>query len=314
MQQPAPSISVVIPCFNESEAIPECHRRVSEVLQTLGTWYEIVYVDDGSRDTTLLKLQAIYASDPSVTVIELSRNFGHQTAVTAGLEVSQGEVVVIMDADLQDPPELIAKMVEIWGQGYEVVYGVRESAARRNGIQALDGQTFLWADQQAVGRGDSNGHRRFPASRSKGSGSDSENARAASLAARDVQLDWFSSIRSQIHSCGSPGGTYKVPVKKNGQSCAGWNRVLLHGSFTLCFRIGIRHSGTFFDRYYLCARGATVHSYMGRRLGDIVCRNALSGGCSNDQPWNCRRICGSHLFRNQAAAALPGAFRSSAAR
>ncbi len=142
MHKPAPTISVVIPCFDENEAIAECHTRLTEVLQRLGTWYEIVYVDDGSRDSTLLKLQAIYASDPNVTVVELSRNFGHQTAVTAGLEISQGEVVVIMDADLQDPPELIAKMLEIWQQGYEVVYGVRERREGETGFKLWTAKLF----------------------------------------------------------------------------------------------------------------------------------------------------------------------------
>lgn len=126
MHKPAPTVSVVVPCFNENDAIAECHQRLSQVLKTFTSWYEIVYVDDGSRDATLAKLQAIYASDPNVTVIELSRNFGHQTAVTAGLEIAAGQVVVIIDADLQDPPELITKMLDVWEQGYEVVYGVRE--------------------------------------------------------------------------------------------------------------------------------------------------------------------------------------------
>ena len=127
MRKPARSISVVVPCFNESEAIAQCHERLTHVLKILDTWYEIVYVDDGSRDSTVLSLQAIHSSDPNVTVVELSRNFGHQIAVTAGLEVATGEVVVIMDADLQDPPEVIEEMLQIWEQGYEVVYGVRET-------------------------------------------------------------------------------------------------------------------------------------------------------------------------------------------
>ncbi len=97
------------------------------MLSRLQNWYEIVYVDDGSRDGTSAILEAIYASDPNVTVIELSRNFGHQSAVTAGLEIAKGDVVVIIDADLQDPPELIPNMLETWAHGYDVVYGVRES-------------------------------------------------------------------------------------------------------------------------------------------------------------------------------------------
>lgn len=137
-----PSISVVVPCFNEEQAVLHCHQRLTNVLQALGGWYEIVYVDDGSRDGTLRELHEIYATDSSVTVLELSRNFGHQTAVTAGLEIAKGEVVVIMDADLQDPPELIGKMLEVWAQGYEVVYGVRETRAGESRFKVWTAKMF----------------------------------------------------------------------------------------------------------------------------------------------------------------------------
>jgi len=138
----APSISVIVPCFNEQEGIFECHRRLSGVLSGLDTWHEIVYVNDGSRDNTLGLLQNIYASDPNVTVVELSRNFGHQTAVTAGLEVASGQVVVIIDADLQDPPELIAEMIRVWEQGYDIVYGVRESREGESGFKLWTAKAF----------------------------------------------------------------------------------------------------------------------------------------------------------------------------
>ncbi len=142
MPNRAPSISVVVPCFNEEDGLEECHQRLTQVLSAFDTWYEILYVDDGSRDTTPALLQAIHASDPNVTVIELSRNFGHQAAVTAGLEIAKGEVVVIIDADLQDPPELIARMIEIWEEGYEVVYGVRESRKGESGFKLWTAKAF----------------------------------------------------------------------------------------------------------------------------------------------------------------------------
>lgn len=138
----APSISVVVPCFNESQVIAECHRRLTEVMHTVAGWYELVYVDDGSHDATLNDLRSIYATDPNVTVVELSRNFGHQSAVSAGLEAAQGEVVVIIDADLQDPPEVIAAMLEKWSQGYEVVYGVRETRAGESGFKLWTAKFF----------------------------------------------------------------------------------------------------------------------------------------------------------------------------
>jgi polyisoprenyl-phosphate glycosyltransferase len=142
MSNPAPSISVIVPCYNEHEGIAECHRRLTAVLRALDTWYEIVYVDDGSRDSTPAQLHQIYSADPNVTVIELSRNFGHQTAVTAGLDVATGQVVVIIDADLQDPPELIAEMIRIWEQGYDVVYGVRESRDGESGFKVWTAKAF----------------------------------------------------------------------------------------------------------------------------------------------------------------------------
>ena len=137
-----PSISIVVPCFNEEEGIAECHRRLTECLRTLNISYEIVYVDDGSRDATLARLSAIHDSDPNVTVVELSRNFGHQPAVTAGLEAAKGQAVVIIDADLQDPPELIPAMLDKWAEGYEVVYAVRESRQRESGFKRWTAKAF----------------------------------------------------------------------------------------------------------------------------------------------------------------------------
>lgn len=144
MQQAAPAveISVVVPCFNEEAGIGECHRRLSQVLRGFSVPYEIVYVNDGSRDRTLDLLQDIYAGDPNVTVIELSRNFGHQAAVSAGLESTSGQAVVVIDADLQDPPEVIPRMMQIWRQGYEVVYGVRNSRAGESGLKLWTARAF----------------------------------------------------------------------------------------------------------------------------------------------------------------------------
>ncbi len=136
------AVSVVVPCFNESEVIGECHRRLTQVMHHVADWYEIVYVDDGSRDQTARELQAIYMQDWNVTVVELSRNFGHQSAVSAGIEAAQGDVVVIIDADLQDPPELIPEMLQKWSEGYEVVYGVRETRLGETGFKLWTAKWF----------------------------------------------------------------------------------------------------------------------------------------------------------------------------
>jgi polyisoprenyl-phosphate glycosyltransferase len=121
-------ISVIVPVFNETEVVNECHRQLSEVLAKLPfTTWELVFIDDGSSDDSYEKLAVLASRDSHVRVVRLSRNFGHQAAITAGLDESRGDCSVIIDADLQDPPEVIALMVDRWREGYEVVYGVRES-------------------------------------------------------------------------------------------------------------------------------------------------------------------------------------------
>jgi polyisoprenyl-phosphate glycosyltransferase len=119
-------LSVVVPCYNEEACLRATHERLSAALAELSNVrYELIYVDDGSRDTTAELLRELYETDPHVTVVLLSRNFGHQVAVTAGIEHATGDAVVLIDADLQDPPEVIAEFVRYWRDGYEVVYGVR---------------------------------------------------------------------------------------------------------------------------------------------------------------------------------------------
>lgn len=118
-------LSVVVPCFNEEEVLRETHRRLLNGLGPLDIELEIVYVDDGSMDDTGTILHELSANDPRVRVVRFARNFGHQIAVTAGIDHSRGDAVVLIDADLQDPPEVIPRMVELWREGFQVVYGVR---------------------------------------------------------------------------------------------------------------------------------------------------------------------------------------------
>ncbi len=119
------SISVVVPCYNEQEVIAELDARLRRVLGTLDIPYEIVLVDDGSKDATWSIISELAQRSPEYKVVRLSRNHGHQIALTCGLDQASGEVIVIMDADLQDPPELLSEMLELWKQGYDVVYGKR---------------------------------------------------------------------------------------------------------------------------------------------------------------------------------------------
>ena len=123
---PPALLSIVIPCFDEETVIGETHRRLVATLEAiLGLGFEILYVDDGSRDATLSVLRALQRDDSRVRVLVLSRNFGHQIAITAGLQSAAGDVVVVLDADLQDPPEVIPEMLEHWRRGADVAYGVR---------------------------------------------------------------------------------------------------------------------------------------------------------------------------------------------
>ncbi|MBI3345427.1 MAG: glycosyltransferase family 2 protein [Gammaproteobacteria bacterium] len=127
-------LSVVVPAFNEQAVLQECHSRLSKVLDTLGIPAEIVFVNDGSTDNTPEVLYRLREQDPRVAVVELSRNFGKEIALSAGLDHALGEAVVVIDADLQDPPELIPELIKQWHEGYDVVYATRV---------ARDGETYL---------------------------------------------------------------------------------------------------------------------------------------------------------------------------
>lgn len=121
-----PLVSLVVPCFNEEDVIGETIARLRALADARrDVDFEFVFVDDGSRDGTLAHLRVAVAADPRVRVLAFSRNFGHQLAVTAGIDEAAGDAVVLIDADLQDPPEVVSSMLDRWQEGYQVVYGVR---------------------------------------------------------------------------------------------------------------------------------------------------------------------------------------------
>ncbi|MBR2499484.1 MAG: glycosyltransferase family 2 protein [Clostridia bacterium] len=117
--------SIVIPAYNEELVINESYKRLKAVMDTTNESYELIFVNDGSRDKTGAMLSEICDNDKNVKMIDFSRNFGHQTAITAGMDNSSGQAVVVIDADLQDPPEVILDMIAKWKEGYDVVYGKR---------------------------------------------------------------------------------------------------------------------------------------------------------------------------------------------
>jgi glycosyltransferase involved in cell wall biosynthesis len=122
---PAPTFSIIAPIYNESQSLPELYRRIKEVMDSVDDAWELVMVDDGSTDGSTDIIRQLAADDPHVRPVIFARNFGHQLAVTAGLDYSRGQAIVIIDADLQDPPEVISEMIAKWREGYEVVYAVR---------------------------------------------------------------------------------------------------------------------------------------------------------------------------------------------
>ncbi len=120
-----PRYSIVAPIYNEEGNILRLHQRIREVMDTLDEPWELVLVDDGSRDNSYAEMHAVASQDSRIKLVHFARNFGHQIAVTAGIDYAQGHAIVLIDADLQDPPEVILEMIERWKAGYEVVYGVR---------------------------------------------------------------------------------------------------------------------------------------------------------------------------------------------
>ena len=136
-------ISIVIPMYYEEEVAEECYNRVVNVCRKIENYeYEIIFVNDGSKDKTLEILENIANNDKNVKVISFARNFGHQPAVTAGLKYVTGDAIVIIDADLQDPPELIPEMLKLWEQGYEVIYGKRKKREGESKFKLLTASMF----------------------------------------------------------------------------------------------------------------------------------------------------------------------------
>ncbi len=135
-------LSIVVPAYNEEEVLPEFHKRLCLVLEGIPIDAEIVYVNDGSTDETLRTLEAFRKDDPRVAVVDLSRNFGKEIALTAGIDHAKGDAVVVIDADLQDPPELIGDLLFHWRSGYDVVYATRTSRRGETAIKKATAHIF----------------------------------------------------------------------------------------------------------------------------------------------------------------------------
>jgi glycosyltransferase involved in cell wall biosynthesis len=136
-----PTYSIVVPAYNEEAVVPELVARLAELLDALDGDAEAILVDDGSRDRTYELMAEAAAADPRFRLVRLSRNFGHQIALTAGIDLAAGEAVILMDADLQDPPEVALELAKRWREGYDVVYAVRE---QREGETRFKRKTAAW--------------------------------------------------------------------------------------------------------------------------------------------------------------------------
>ena len=135
-------ISVIIPVYNEEKNIQNLYHRLSKVLHGLGVSYELIFVNDGSKDASIGLIKVLSKKYESVKYIDFSRNFGHQIAVTAGLDKTSGDAVVIIDADLQDPPELIIEMYQKRLEGFEVIYAKRKNRRGENFLKLLTASVF----------------------------------------------------------------------------------------------------------------------------------------------------------------------------
>jgi glycosyltransferase involved in cell wall biosynthesis len=138
----APLYSLIVPIFNEEETLPALYNRISRVMEDLDGESELILVNDGSRDGSLALLRQLQNQDPRVCYLSLARNFGHQIAVTAGLNFARGQAAIILDADLQDPPELIPHLIRRWGEGYQVVYAQRTKRKREGWFKKLTAYAF----------------------------------------------------------------------------------------------------------------------------------------------------------------------------
>ena len=137
-----PQYSLIVPIFNEEETLPELYRRLSQVMGAINGSVELIFINDGSGDRSLRMMRNLRQRDNRICYLSLARNFGHQTAVTAGLNFARGQAVIVLDADLQDPPELIPELIAKWQQGYQVIYAKRTKRKQESWFKRFTAYIF----------------------------------------------------------------------------------------------------------------------------------------------------------------------------
>ena len=136
-------ITILIPAYNEQESLPFLYERVSKIMNEMNNYeFELLFVNDGSKDNTIKEIKELRKKDSRISYVDFSRNFGKEIAMIAGLDYATGDCVIIMDADLQDPPELIPQMVELWEQGYDDVYAKRKSRAGETWLKKFTSKMY----------------------------------------------------------------------------------------------------------------------------------------------------------------------------
>ena len=183
-----PTYSLVVPAYNEEAVVSELVVRLGQLMDALDGDAEAILVDDGSRDRTYELMVEAAAGDPRFRLVRLSRNFGHQIALTAGVDLAAGDAVVVMDADLQDPPEVVLELAKRWREGYDVVYGVRDERTGETRFKRSP-RPVLPRLQPNLGGAGARRRGRFSAGRPTGARRVSPDAREQSLRPRHVLLD-----------------------------------------------------------------------------------------------------------------------------
>ncbi|MFM7777430.1 MAG: glycosyltransferase family 2 protein, partial [Alphaproteobacteria bacterium] len=153
MSQDPPALSIIVPAYNEQEVLPQFHARLAAALAGIGLSWEVVYVNDGSKDGTLAVMLGLQAQDQRASVLNLSRNFGKEIALTAGLDHARAtEAVVVIDADLQDPPEVIPDLIAAWRQGFDIAYAQRNTRAGETWLKKATAAAFYRLMQRISGK------------------------------------------------------------------------------------------------------------------------------------------------------------------